>query len=261
MRHILLPTIFIATTTALPAAAQLSPRDRWADTARVTIEAASTRGDIEQLRGARALVERALTAFGGDPLLQHYYAYALYREANLVEGIRRDEKEQRSLLEQADSVLEQSASKLALPETYALRSSVLGQLIGSNPLRGMTLGPRSGSAMDRAIELGPRNPRVWMLRGVNAMFTPAMFGGGIEKSEEYLRRAITLFADDKPAPPLPAWGHAEAYAWLGQVFHKQKRIDDARAAYAKALELQPENGWVRRVLLPALDRAEPRYGL
>ncbi|MFN2564443.1 MAG: tetratricopeptide repeat protein [Gemmatimonadaceae bacterium] len=256
MRHILLPTIFIASLAPSPAPGQLSPRDRWADTARVAIEAAYRSGDIEQLRGARALVERALTAFAGDPLLQHYYGYAFYREANLLMGQRRDEKEYRPLLEQADSLLERSASKLALPETYALRSSVLGQLIGSSPLRGMTLGPRSSSAMDRAIELGSRNPRVWMLRGVGAMFTPAMFGGGVDRAEQYLRKAIALFADDRPAPPLPAWGHAEAYAWLGQVLHKQKRIDDARAAYAKALELQPDNGWVRHVLLPALDRAQ-----
>jgi tetratricopeptide (TPR) repeat protein len=255
MRNVLLPTVFIATAVS-SATAQPSPRDRWADTARVPIEAAFNRGDVELLRGARALVERALTAFAGDPLLQHYYAYSLYREANLLMGKRRDEKEYRPLLEQADSLLEQSASKLALAETHALRSSVLGQLIGTNPLRGMTLGPRSGSAMDRAIELGPRNPRVWMLRGVGAMFTPAMFGGGVEKSEEYLRKAIGLFPDDRPAAPLPAWGHSEAYAWLGQVLHKQKRIDDARAAYTKALELQPENGWVRHVLLPALNRAE-----
>jgi tetratricopeptide (TPR) repeat protein len=256
MRYVLFPTIFVASlaSSPSPAPAQLSPRDRWADSARVTIEAASNRGDVEQLRGARALVERALTAFAGDPLLQHYYAYALYREATLLMGRRHDEKEYRPLLEQADSILEESASKLALPETYALRSSVLGQLI-NNPLRGMTLGPRSGSAMDRAIELGPRNPRVWMLRGVGAMFTPAMFGGGTDKAAEYLRKAIALFPDDRPAPPLPAWGHAEAYAWLGQVLHKQKRIDDARAAYAKSLELQPDNGWVKNVLLPALDRA------
>jgi tetratricopeptide (TPR) repeat protein len=252
MRQILLPTIFIS-SVATAQSAQLSPRDRWADSARLSIEAAYGRGDIEQLRSARALVERALTAFAGDPLLQHYYAYALYREANLLTGRRRNDEEYRPLLERADSVLEKSASKLQLPETFALRSSVLGQLI-DNPLRGMTLGPRSSSAMDRAIELGPRNPRVWMLRGVGAMFTPAMFGGGVDKAEQYLRKAIALFADDRPAPPLPAWGHAEAYAWLGQALHKQKRIDDARTAYAKALELQPNNGWVRHVLLPALDR-------
>jgi hypothetical protein len=140
MRPVLLPTIFIASVgPSLLAAQQLSPRDRWADSARLAIEVAYGSGDVERLRGARALAERALTAFDGDPLLQHYYAYALYREATLLAGMRRDANEYRPLLDQADSLLELSATKLALPETYALRSSVLGQLIGSNPLRGLTL--------------------------------------------------------------------------------------------------------------------------
>jgi tetratricopeptide (TPR) repeat protein len=258
MRYSLLSTVLVMTTATpvIPAVAQaLSGRDRWADTARVEIETAYTSGDVERVRGARALVERALTAFPADPLLEHYYAYALHREVNLLMGRgRAKEEEYRPLLKQADSILERSAAKLPLAETHALRSSVLGQLI-NNPLRGMTLGPQSGSAMDRALELGPRNPRVWLLRGVGAMFTPTMFGGGADRAEEYLRKAIALFPSDRPAPPLPAWGHAEAYAWLGQALHKQKRLDDARAAYAKSLELQPENGWVRHVLLPALDRA------
>lgn len=259
MRYVLLSTVLALTTVTpvTPAVAQaLTGRDRWADTARLEIEAAYTSGDVERVRGARALVERALAAFPNDPLLQHYYAYALHREVNLLMGRRRaQEKEYRPLLEQADSVLERSAATLPLAETHALRSSVLGQLI-NNPLRGMTLGPRSSSAMDRALELGPRNPRVWLLRGVGAMFTPRMFGGGADRAEEYLRKAIALFPSDRPAPPLPAWGHAEAYVWLGQALHRQQRITDARAAYDRALELQPQNEWVRRVLLPALDRTD-----
>lgn len=254
MRQLLVSALAIGTLTS-PVSAQLTGRDRWADSARIQIELANSRGDIQQLRASRALIERALTAFAGDPLLEHYAAYELYRESTLLMG-RNGAKEAvyRPLLEQADSLLEHSASRLQLPETYALRSAVLGQLIGSNPLRGMTLGPRSGKAMDRAMELGPNNPRVWLLSGIGAMFTPGMFGGGLDKAEEHLRKAVALFAADRPAAPLPAWGHAEAYIWLGQALHRKKQNEDARVAYAKALELEPDNGWVRSVLLPALDR-------
>ena len=257
MRLALIITAIVATTAITPAHAQLTGRDRWADSARVQIEQANVRGNLDQLRASRVLIDRALTAFAGDPLLEHYAAYALYREATLLMA-RNGAKESvyRPLLEEADSLLERSASKLQLPETYALRSAVLGQLIGSNPLRGMSLGPKSGKAMDRAMEVGPDNPRVWLMSGIGAMFTPGMFGGGLEKSEAHLRKAIALFTTDQPAPPLPAWGHAEAYVWLGQALHKSKRTEDARAAYAKALELDPDNGWVRDVLVPALDRSE-----
>jgi len=246
--------LLIATTAS---AQTLAGRDKWADSARLEIESANALGDLTRIREAGALLERALTAFPDDPLLLHYLGYARYREATLMQARKHDDKEYRPLLEAADSLLETSASKLPLPETHALRSSVLGQMIGSNPLRGMTLGPRSGNAMDRALELGPNNPRVWLLRGIGAMFTPSMFGGGLDKAEEYLRKALALFPNDAPAASMPAWGHAEAYIWMGQVHKRRDRVDDARQAYNRALELQPNNGWVKHVLLPGLDRAKP----
>jgi tetratricopeptide (TPR) repeat protein len=247
----------LALLYATGASAQtLAGRDKWADSARVEIETANTHGDLTRLREAAALLERALTAFPDDPLLLHYLGYARYREATLMQGKKPDSKEYRPILEAADSLLERSASKLQLAETYALRSSVLGQLIGSNPLRGMTLGPRSNNAMERAVELGPNNPRVWLLRGIGAMFTPSMFGGGLDKAEEHLTKALALFPNDNPAPPLPAWGHAEVHIWIGQLHKRRNRIDDARQAYNRALELDPDNGWVKHVLLPALDRAK-----
>ena len=68
---------------------ELTPRDRFADSARREIEAASLAGDIARLQGARAMLERALTAFPNDPLLQHYQGYSLYREATLMQGMQR----------------------------------------------------------------------------------------------------------------------------------------------------------------------------
>ena len=254
MKTKLLFTMLLCTAGA--EAQTLTGRDKWADSARAEIDAAMPAGDLARIRQAGAMLERALTVFPDDPLLLHYLGYSRYREANLMQGKQHDEKEYRPLLEAADSLLERSATKLELAETYALRSSVLGQLIGSNPLRGMTLGPRSSNAMDRAVELGPNNPRVWLLRGIGAMFTPGLFGGGLDKAEAYLTKAIALFPNDKPAPAMPAWGHAEAYIWLGQLHKRRDRIDDARQAFSKALELEPENGWVKYVLLPGLDRGK-----
>ena len=255
MRRLAILTAFALSTFPAVASAQaLTGRDKWADSARVEIEAATLGGNLDGFRNVKAMLERALTAFPNDPLLQHYMGYALYREAALMQGMKRDGDEIRPVLEAADEVLEKSARKLDMAETHALRSSVIGQLIGSNPLRGMTLGPKSSAAMDRAVELGPNNPRVWLMRGMSAMFTPGMFGGGQDKADAYLTKSIALFATDKPTPPAPAWGHADAWIWLGQLRQQQGRIADARKAYNTALEIQPGNGWVRHVLLPGLDR-------
>ena len=226
---------------------------QWADSARRAIAAANLSGDLDALVQARALAERALTRFAGDPWLLHYRGYALYSEATLRQG-RYNEKNVTSYLEQAEESLEQSLAKKKLPESYALLSSVIGQQIGSNPLKGMMLGPKSNSAMEDAIQADPRNPRVWLLNGIGAIFKPAMFGGGHERAEQYLRKSIQLFETDKPEAPAPAWGREEAWIWLGQLFEEQKKWDDAKQAYQKALEIEPNNAWVKATLLPELDK-------
>jgi Flp pilus assembly protein TadD len=38
------------------------------------------------------------------------------------------------------------------------------------------------------------------------------------------------------------------------VLKRTGRREDARAEYQRALELEPENGWVRHVLIPELDQ-------
>jgi tetratricopeptide (TPR) repeat protein len=225
---------------------------RLLDSARVLIAKATPTGDIPALRGAEALLERAITVSPNDPWLAHYLAFAIYREATIRMG--RDRSDIGPLLARVDSILERSAARSSIPESFALRSSVLGMMIGSNPLRGMTLGPQSGAQMEKALAAGPNNPRVWLMRGIGALNTPKMFGGGEDKAEEYLKKSIELFASDHPQPPAPGWGLNEAYIWLGQVYRKQDKIDAARASYQRALTIEPNDVWVRTILLPALDK-------
>jgi Flp pilus assembly protein TadD len=121
---------------------------------------------------------------------------------------------------------------------------------------GMRLGPKANEQMTRAVETGPRNPRVWTLRGISAFNTPGSFGGGLDKSETYLKKALELFATDSARAPLPAWGRADAHAWLGQVYAKLGKRDAARAEYQAALALQPGHPWITHVLLPRVDQPE-----
>lgn len=227
---------------------------RLRDSAIALIATAYRAGDDRGLETASALLDRGLAVAPNDAWLLHYAGFALYRRATLAMG--RDGANIKPLLEKADDHFQRSAAAARIPESHALRSSVLGMMIGSNPLRGMTLGPRSSSEIEKAVELGPENPRVWLMRGIGAMNTPAMFGGGLGKAEEYLKRSITLFATDKPEHPAPSWGRHEAHIWLGQVYAKQDRVADARAEYQKALAIEPDDQWVKMILLPALDRKQ-----
>ena len=237
------------------ATAQTTPAEvraqRILDSARTSIELATAAGDVNAIHGIQVLLERALAVAPSDPWLLHYLGYATYREATLrMEGSRNDNA---TLLQRADSIIQLSLSFKDISESYALHSSLLGLMIGSSPLRAMTNGPKSGAAMQRALELAPNNPRVWLQRGIGALNTPPMFGGGVDKAEEYLKKAVELFANDHPQAPEPMWGSAEAFAWLGRVYANQGKSDSARASYDRALTIEPNNRWVRDVLLRALN--------
>jgi tetratricopeptide (TPR) repeat protein len=258
MRRLTLSSIILASALVLPTAAlaqatALTGAAKWADSAAREIDRAYVTGDVARLQAARTLLDRGLVAFPKDPLLLHYQGYELYREANLLTGLRRT-AEVPPLLEKARAALEQSITLKPLPESHALLSSVLGQMIGADPSLGMTLGPQSGQEMTDALSYGATNPRVWMLAGISSMFTPAEYGGSLSNAEIQLNKAIELFASDHPVSPAPSWGQAEAYAWLGQVLQKENKSADAATAYNKALALQPDFTWVKMVLLPSVKK-------
>ena len=230
-------------------ASPLTGAARWADTVRVTIERATISGSTTDLAAAGALADRALTAFPNDALLLHYRAYGLYREAQRDPARGAESVAQ---IKRAIELLERSHAVRPLAETQALLGTCLGLLANGGMAAGMRYGRASNSAREDAATLGPHNPRVLLLAAVSSWFTPRMWGGGEDKGYAMMQRAITEFATDAPARPLPAWGRAEAHAWLGQMELKRGNAGAARAAYAKALELAPGYLWVSSVLLPAV---------
>ena len=254
MRTLSLLAALMLTTT--DAAAQASAATSLADSARVTIEAAVDRGDLTALDASIGLLDRGLALHTNDPLLRHYRGYALYRAGTLVFG--QSGARARTYFERAAADLELLAKGATIPETYAILASVYGMQIGTSRLgmiAGMRLGPKANEMMARAVETGPRNPRVWVMRGISAFNTPGAFGGGIDKAETYLKKAVELFSTERAAPTLPAWGRADAHVWLGQVYAKQGKRDAARAEYQAALALQPRHPWITGTLLPQLDKS------
>jgi tetratricopeptide (TPR) repeat protein len=219
---------------------------KWADTLRAEIDKATLAGDPAKLAAARALADRVATAFPDDGLILHYQAYVMYRQA--VQSGSRD-AESGALLARAQTILERSLAKHPLAETHALIASIDGQLIDRDPSRAMELGIASQQATTAALTLGPNNPRVWLVRGQGAIFTPPEYGGGLPTAQDQLTRAIALFDKDAPKPGEPSWGKAEAYAWLGQVYEKLGDKAKAAEAYKTALSISPDYGFAKALAL------------
>jgi tetratricopeptide (TPR) repeat protein len=239
------------------AEAQSSQAQAWADSARRVVDRAAARADTSGLSAARVLLDRALAVYPNDPLLLHYQGYTLFRAAGAVPG--QPGPEQRQRLEAAEGFLARSAAARPLPETFAVRALLRGMMIAAEPQRAMSLGQEAGQMMARAVELGPTNPRVLLLQGIITSSTPEQWGGGVKKGEEQLRAALRAFEQDRPAPAHPAWGRAEAHAWLGSLLRQQGRNEEAQEQIAAALALEPENALARSLTAaPRTDAARPQ---
>ncbi len=237
-------TIVLFAAIGSTAAAQNAPA-KWPDTLRTEIDRAFIGGEMPKIQAARALAERVATAYPDDALIQHYLGFALYREATLVMGQNGNAT---PLLERAKTALEKSIKARPLAESHILMSSIFGQLIGNDGSRAMELGMAAGASAGAAMAMGRNNPRVFLISGVNAMYTPPEYGGGLKLAEEQLKKAIDLFAKDAPKPGEPSWGRAEAHVWLGQVYQAMKDKTRAAAEYNAALAIEPSFSWAKLLL-------------
>jgi tetratricopeptide (TPR) repeat protein len=218
---------------------------KWADTVSREIDNAQVSGDTARLSAAVALSARVAAAYPDDGLIQHYYAYAIYRQLT-ARGNMRPESAPRA--KEALDILERSIKLRPLAESYMLVAMLDGQLIAAEPSRSAELGMASQSATGGAMALGRNNARVALMRGQSAIFTPPEYGGGLPVAEELLKQAIDLFAKDKPGPGEPSWGKAEVYLWLGQVYLRQGARDKAKAALDQALQIAPNYSFARAQL-------------
>ena len=227
---------------------------KWADSAGRLIDQATFAGNLQGLRDAGVLLDRALAAYPNDALLLQYQGYELYREAGLLGGSKSIGKAELPLVAATARIkLLESLAAQPLAETHALLAMTMGRMIGLDQIYSPTLGPLIPKEMNAAITMAPNNPRIWLLRGIQSFYTSEEYGGGLPVAETQLKKAIGLFATDNPAPPAPSWGKAEAYVWLGQVLQKQNRIAEARAAYNNALSVQHDYPWVTYSLLPSIE--------
>ena len=226
---------------------------------RQLLDSGEKQGSIEAMYEARAMFERALADTGLAPWTHYYTALADFRIANLLlaAGDRNKEAASGHLKTAVEHLQEATRIDPEAAEAYALLSSVYGRQIGLSPVKSMFLGPKAGKAIGKAIELAPDNPRVVLSAAIGDFNTPRVFGGNKERAMKGFRRAAELFSRENPADPVePSWGHSEAFAWLGLAYLDRNEKEPAEAALEKALQINPDFGWVKYVLLPELELAD-----
>ena len=149
----------------------------------------------------------------------------------------RDRKAGRQIAEQGIKFAEKSvALKSGNAEYYRLLGTLYGQAI-TDIMSGLTYGPKAKDAINKAVEKAPRSSMMYVARGVGNYYVPAQLGGGAKLCIPDFQKAIELDS-----------GNAEAYLWLGLSLRKENRDAEARQAFAKSLELNPNRVWAKQQL-------------
>jgi len=121
---------------------------------------------------------------------------------------------------------------------YRVLGTLCGQVIPANPIMGALMyGRRAKDALDKAIELDPKSAKAFTAHGVGYYYLPANFGGGPEIAIKDFKQAIAL--DPKSA---------DAWLWMGIALRKQHNNAEAREAFNKSLQLDPDRIWAKDLL-------------
>jgi tetratricopeptide (TPR) repeat protein len=187
-------------------------------------------------------------------LVYYYLGYIDYQMGVIVERMNKDRA-----ADYIDSSIEYLDTAITKDETfaeaYALKASCYGIKISFAPLKGIILGPESGSLISKAKELTPENPRVALIDAISTYNTPSLFGGGKDKGLEKMKKAAEFFERWKESDSLqPSWGKEEVHAWIGVAYLERKETILARKSFEKALEINPNYGWVKYGLLPKVAK-------
>ena len=196
--------------------------------------------DRQDVPAIERLIQQYRTAEQNSKSADAHYQLALaYSYGAEVAMELRDKKKSEDLaeagLDPAKKAVDASGGNA---EYHRLLGQLCGQVIPANPLLGtLKYGQCARDEIEKSIQLDPKLALAYVSRGVGNYYLPAAMGGGLDIALKDFDKAISL------NPNL-----ADAYVWKGVVLRKAKHDAEARQAFARALQLDPNRLWVRQQL-------------
>lgn len=195
-------------------------------------------GAVAELEGARdrqdrAALEQMLSKLEHGP--EHYRAAIAASYLAEVALELRDKDQARQAAERGVKAAERAiVQKPESAEYHRVLGTLCGQVVPAHPLSAFTYGKRARDEIEKAIQLDPKSAQAYLARGIGNYYLPGALGGGPERAIVDFRKATELDPKD-----------AEAYLWLGLALRKVHQNAEARKAFAKSLQLNPNRVWTR----------------
>jgi tetratricopeptide (TPR) repeat protein len=209
--------------------------------------AADTGGDLVAARDRQDLpaLDAAISAATAQAQQQpgsaqaQYKAALAYSYAAEVAMELRDKKRSASYAQSGLALARKAESVDGnRAEYHRLTGELCGQVIPANPLLGgLKYGQCARDEVNRAIQIDGQLALAYVSRGVGNYYLPQQMGGGPELAIQDFDKALSI------DPKL-----ADAYLWKGLALKKVNRPSEARAAFDRALALDPNRLWARQEL-------------
>ncbi len=149
--------------------------------------------------------ERIANAESGQWLPEYYSAYC-----NLVLFFRQQAPEKGEMIlinaeNQINRIMKMDAEE---SEIYALQGMLYqGYILLDPQTNGPTYSSMANAAFDKSTSLDPSNPRAYYLKGLNVLYTPEAYGGGMKRACPLFHKAQELYEKfEKKNSLMPVWG-------------------------------------------------------
>ena len=143
-------------------------------------------------------------------------------------------------------------------EIAALLSAAYGKKSSLAGIQAIFFGLKAKSWIYDANDIDSSNPKVFLTAATHLMHTPSFYGGDKTKARTLLFKILEINKTYKYKDPYELkWAdNAEAYAYLAQLEILEGNIANARKYVKKALESEPDYGFVLIDLESQIKRIE-----
>jgi tetratricopeptide (TPR) repeat protein len=221
--------------------------------------AASNKNDKAALTKVRGQFERILQLKKSEWLVDYYLAdvdlvlsYTAIQDKN-NDDLKKYTESSMKLLDKCTDLKDDFA------EAYILKMAVNGNRYMYEMDKMNDIIAKQSEAKDKAKRLEPDNPRFYLVDGYGVYYTPEAFGGGVDNSLPLFQKSYDLFQTYKVKDETyPDWGYDMASGMLAMCYIKQGKMDDAKKYLDKALEINPDSGFIKNEVQKEYDKANSK---
>ncbi len=213
----------------------------------IKIQNAFVIGEINQSDKELVTIEQSLLdllKLKNNPIIVYWYSYTCYYHS-IFFMLKKDNKNSENILSEGINRLNECGLKNS--EDCALISLMKSlSLKFSSAVEIPSISESIKQNATRALDLDSLNLRAYYVLASNDFYTPKQYGGG-HKTEQYLKKAISLNDQSTINGFLPSWGKKESYEMLIKMYILNKQFIEAKKYIEIAKNLFPNDYMIAKL--------------